>query len=223
MLIQLNFFITYFPLILSALSIGAVFAATLIYKETTSEKDFNREIEVGKTDNGYLVKTVYGTKDEMTIYTDPSFSVVKLKCYNPDNGTDITAERYGNAISVSGRFNNKRHDDKLKIDDLPWCQEVSLGLKSFIVSDKKTTQFWLMNPENFKATKFELNKEKTETIDVGDQKIESVHVKMTFTGFMKPFWSGNMWFRKSDGTYIFSKFTTGPGKPVTTTSLLEEK
>ena len=209
-------------LLLCIICTNIAYAQTLLYKESTSEKDFIREIAIRKLENGYLVKTTTVNKDEMTYNTDASFSVLKWKYYNHENGTDISAERLENEIYITGQLNNKKYEKKLKIENLPWYQEWGLGLKSFIVSDKNSTSFLSLSQNNLKIYKFEAKRDKIEIINVNGKESESVYVKITFTGWMKIFGHQDKWFRKSDGTYIYGK-EGGLTEPPTTIQLIEEK
>ncbi len=201
------------------------FGQALLYRETTEGKDFTREMTIDTLENGYLIKTTTVERDEMTYYTDPSFSFLKWEYHNPENGTDISAERLGNTIFITGQFKNEKYEGKLRIDDLPWYQDPSwgIGLRAFVNSDKNSTCFWAMNPNNLRIYKFEAKKEGIETIEVNGRGIESVYVRVTMAGWMKVMWHGDIWFRKSDGTYVFSKIGKGPRAPVTTVQLIREK
>ena len=175
-------------------------------------------------ENGYLIKTTTANRDEMTYYTDPFFSTLKWKYYNPESGTDISAERLENTIHITGQFKNKKYEEKIKIDNLPWYQDKDwgLGLKSFINSDKDSTLFWSIDQNSFRIAKFEAKKEKPEIIDINGQKTESIHVKLSLAGWMKVFWGGGeMWFRKSDGRLVLEKMN--PDDPNEITQLIEER
>ena len=95
---------------------------------------------INKLTNECIVKLTYPNyKIEHTFHTDSSFSVLKWEFYNLEKGSDISAERRGNRISITGQFNNKEYEKEFKIDDLPWYQSWGLGLKAFINSDNKST------------------------------------------------------------------------------------
>ena len=221
---QQKIFTKLIVLLIGILCTNITFAQTLLYKETTSGRDSNIETVINRVENGYLVKVINSNKDEMTYYTNASFSVLKWKYDNPENGTDISAGRSGNTISITGQFESRKYEEKLMIDHLPWYQDWGLGLKAFIASDKNSTCFWFINLHDLKKTKFEACKKKIEIIEVNGQEIESVYVKISLTGWMKVLWSGAMWFRKSDGTYVYSKMKEqGPTGPITIRQLIKEE
>jgi hypothetical protein len=201
---------------------GSVFAQTLVYKNIISGKEFNSESVTTKADNGYAVKiTNSSNKTESIFNTDTAFSNLKWKCTNPEEGTDFVAERSGNVIMLSGSFKNKKVEEKYKIDEIAWYQDWGLGLKSFINSDKDSTLFWSIDPNKLRIAKFEAKKEKTEKVPVNGQDIETVYVKANLTGFLKLFWSGEMWFKKTNGTAVIYKMN--PKDPKDISQLLEEK
>ncbi len=225
MFIKQKFFITFVSSALCVFFSGILYAETLMYKETTSGNDIDIKITINKLENEYLVKTSsVVNNDEMIYNTDLSLSVIRWKYYKPDNGTDVILARSGKSISIMGRHKNKKIENKIEVDDLPWYEACFLGMgfKDFIASEKNTIDFLAMNPEDLKIYKYELKKERTETIEINGQKVESVYAKISLTGFLKLFWSGEMWFRKSDGVFILSKMTKGPGAPVSTMKLIEE-
>ena len=130
---------------------------------------------------------------------------LKWNYEDPANGTDIFAERIGNSISITGQYKNEEYEDQLEVDNDPWYQDWGLGLQAFITSDNATTTFWSMSSNDLKKiTKFEVYKEKIEKLQINGEKIETVYVKISLPGALKLFWSGDMWFRKSDGTSVIS-------------------
>jgi hypothetical protein len=214
-------------LFFSIISGNIIYGQTLLYKETSADKDFTREISVTKSDSGYLIEIKNADNDEMTYDTDPSFSVIKWRFRNPDNGTDISAERTGEFVSVTGSVKNKEFNEKLEIGDLPWYQEWGygwgLGLSGFIFSDEKTKYFWRINPGNLSSNKYEARKETFDTLDIDGKKAECVIVKINMTGLFKFVWNGKLWFRKSDGMYVYSKMTKPAQGNFTTVQLIEGK
>lgn len=110
----------------------------------------------------------------------------------------------------------------IKISNLPWYQDWGLQLKEFIVSDKKSTEFWTIEPGKWRAGKFEIKKENVELIEINNQDVETIHTKISLAGWMmKMFWSGDIWFRKSDGIHIYSK--TDPDDTKKYTQFVEER
>ncbi len=222
MLTQQKFFAIVSTFIFSVLFSSVSFAETLIYKVTTSGKESISETIITKADNGYVVKMKNDSnKDEHICDTDLSFSLIKWKYNKPENGTDISADRSGNTISITGQFKNKKYEEKSKINELPWYQAWGLGLKAFINSDKDKTYFWSIDPNSLRIAKFEAKKMRMEKIQVSGKEIESVYVTLNLTGFLKAFWSGGeMWFRKSDGRFVYQKMN--PEEPQDNMQLISE-
>lgn len=201
---------------------STTYAQTLSYHVTEPGKEHNEEIDIIKSKNGYLVKRITVGRSEMTYHTDPSFSVFSWKYSNLKNGTDISAIRSENMISIAGQLKNEKYEKEFKIDDLPWYQEWGLGLKAFIQSDKNSTRYWSIDPNKLRIATFEAKKKKIEIIKNNGEEIESIYVKISLTGFLKLFWSADMWFRRSDGTHVYSRMKRGPVGPIMTVQLIKE-
>ena len=184
----------------------AVFGKTYFYKESTSGNELTIEVEINKSINGYEIKSTDSNKDGTTIQTDQAFSTLKYDANYAGHGTS-SAERSGNRILLS--IHPKDETDiikkELKISNLPWFQDWGLQLKPFILSDNKSTKFWTIRSGKWEAVKFEVEKENIEVIEINDESVEAIHAKISFTGLKKMLWSGDIWFRKSDGVHLLSK------------------
>ena len=91
------------------------------------------------------------------------------------------------------------------------------------MTNKETIHFWTLDSNFHQVVKFEAKKEKSETIELNNQKIESVYVRLRLTGIKKLLWSGDMWFRKTDGVFLSSKMKNGPTGPITVMQLIDER
>ena len=194
-------------LLLALGGINPVFGKTLVYKEVTSDKNITTEVITNKLKNGYEIKKIQSDKYDATIYTDASFSTLKIDMYRPGDGT-VLAERRGDKVFITINPNGKdgisKQEAKIS-SDLPWYQDWGLQLKAFIVSDKETTEFWSLGPKKWRAGKYIIKKENVELLEINNQKVEAIHAKVTLSGWKKKLWSGDMWFRKSDGIFLLSK------------------
>lgn len=200
------------------------YAQTFIYKITVSDRESNRKTVISKSDNGYIIKTTNSlNNDESTYSTDLSFSVLQWDFHSPEKGADISAKRTESMIFVRGQIRDKQINEKLEIDDSPWYQEWGWGLRTHIVSGKDTIHFWSLNSNFQEVVKFEAKKEKQETIELNGRKIESVYVKIRLTGATKFLWSADMWFRKSDGAFLYSKMKPGLTRPIIIMQLINER
>lgn len=200
------------------------YAQTLIYRITTSNKEANRKTVITKLSDGYLIKTSNSlNKDESTYSTDFSFSILHWNFQSLERGVNVSAKRMDNIIFVTGQIKDNQINEKFEIDNLPWYQEWGWGLRPNIISNKDTVRFWTLNSDFQQIAKFEAKKEKPETIELNGQKIESLYVKIRLTGVRKLLWSGDMWFRKSDGAFLYSKMKNGPTGPITIMQLINER
>jgi hypothetical protein len=138
--------------------------------------------------------------------------------------TDITLERSGNIITVTGIFNNEKIETTIKINELPWHQELNTGFSGFIISDKESALFWMVDGSSMKkAFGFKLEKNKIETIELNGRNTESVKTWLgPSSKILKLIWEGGtIWFRKSDGISV--RRIMNPKKPDDISQLIEEK
>lgn len=201
---------------------NAILAKTLVYKETTGSKSHTNEITISSASDGYLIKTT-NIKETTEHNIDSKFALLMWKYKTTEKETDINSKRVGNVIYTKGMFEGEQIEKELKVDKYPWYQEWGLSLESFITSDKKSTYFWSINPDNLAITKFIATKEKTETIKVNGEKVETIYVKITFPGLLSLVWHGDFWFRNSDGREVCSKLKQSPFACQTVSELINEK
>ena len=125
--------------------LGATSAETLTYKAARSGKESFRKAKIEKTGKSYVITLTDSLNDtQNTFETDQSLSLLKWRSERSEEGTDITAVREGNRISITGMFKNEDYEKEFRINDSPWYQDWGLGLRFFINSDNDTTRFWSM-------------------------------------------------------------------------------
>lgn len=192
---------------------NALYAKTLIYNRTDktgNKTDYSVQIE--KTDTGYIIKEAHNG-DSSIFHTDESFATLKWIKKNPDKNTDITAERVGERIIVSGKVENKEINKNIKIDEKPWLQEWNAGFQKFIKSGDQKYVFWALDPTAMKrVTTFQLEKKKSETISINGKNVETFYAWLSPTSKMirKLFWEGEGWsYGKSDGFCVQQKDEDG--------------
>jgi hypothetical protein len=79
-----------------------------LYRSIRAGQEYGIKHEIIKTENGYLIKTTNSlNKTEHTYRTDPLYSLLKWSVFNPEEGTDFSAVRSENTISLTGLIMNK--------------------------------------------------------------------------------------------------------------------
>ncbi len=99
-----------------------------------------------------------------------------------------------------------------------------MSLEPFARSNEKEFYFWSINPGDINMImKFKAVKLGEEKIDVKGEKIDSIHIKVTLTGLMEAFFTGNYWCRKTDGRTMLEELPQGPGGLLTRFELIKEE
>lgn len=157
-------------------------------------------------------KTIFETKDGGSKYICNQDLSTKSYIYistDMENRLEYTREE--NMIIIKGIMNGGEINKTINIDDTPWYQNFTYCLSEFANSDSDKLIFWIINPDNLKATKFLALKEEIEIIELNGEKVEAYRVKISLTGLYSLFWSTNCWYSVEDGTFLRYKGTEGPG------------
>jgi len=151
-----------------------------------------------------------GKKDVITeakLNTD--FETKEWKFTNPEKNIKVTAVRKENKILLTGTFDNKENNKKeINIDERKWQQIYQLGFMKFAVSSDKANsiEFWCLNPdEPGNAMVLVAAKESREIIELNGSRIKTAKLKICLAGLLSVFWTGDYWFRLSDGFFVKAK------------------
>jgi len=215
-------------LLLCSLPLSAV--TERVYLEKTKDNvTTHRFIIKNRIPAGYRVNLETIDRDRRTSQVfnlDAQLGTISWSYEDPGENTRIMAERKDNNIILQGKARGKAITKKFKINDLPWNQSFNLGLEKFALDDIKKTKFWAIGtsgPGYMKITKFSVKRKKTETISVLGGKTSAVHIQISLSGLLSMFWTGNYWYRKSDGFFLRYKGKNKPGAPVSIMEISEEK
>ena len=198
-----------FLFLLFVLSGTVLFAGDYTY--TQKIKDINCVLTVKITENSEG-RTIYAADDyffvENSSRTKIGGGVKEWYLKDKKNDTDIKAVREGNSILVGGRFKGKEFKKEHGIDDRPWHQLFTWELDYFVRSNEKRIEFWALRPEDPASSGILVAyKEKEEKIAIAGVETDTYNVKVTLGGLLSIFWTGDYWYRKSDGFYVRSKPT----------------
>ncbi|MDA3900717.1 MAG: hypothetical protein PF637_09400 [Spirochaetes bacterium] len=134
-------------------------------------------------------------------------------------GDNITFSRNGSTIVVNGTRSDERINKKIEIDTLPWFASLDFGIQGFCLSGKKTIDFWVIDPDNYKSHRMTLTRMETETVSHAGNKTRSVRIRITASGVPALFFSMNYWVRIADGVPVRSE--TKRGGPLSPTVINE--
>ena len=202
-------------------SYGYASGRSLIYQSITKgvAVTINEKIEI----NGAETIVTSSSIDQGTNRVrNRDNSALVWELVNDRTDTRLTAERVGDIIKLEGKFEGKTVDKTLKIDGKPWFQAWDLSLGSFVLSGKKSLEFWTVR-NDLKAFRMAAFRDKEETLEINGRNVEAVKVKVSLPGWMAKFWSASYWFRKSDGVFVKYQGANGPpGTPETVIELVNE-
>jgi len=208
------------------LSANNVLSKEYVFKVNEKGLEYQNFVRIEKLEDGYYLKSLETKEDSkdsvIEAKLNKEFETVEWKYKNPKKNLDVLAVREGNKITITGAFDGKANNKKeLNIDARPWHQIFQLGLMKFAVTDTKVNsiEFWGLRPDSPEtAGVLAASKDKLETIEINGKIIETSKLRIGLAGWLSIFWTGDYWFRLSDGLYIKARPT---GNVVA--ELIEEK
>lgn len=143
-------------------------------------------------------------------------STLRWKIQNVDSQTDLTVDRAGNTLVMQGVFAGEIINKEVHIDAAPWYQALSVSLRQFTDHDKETLHFWSIRPDTLDVHRLQVTRQKNTLIDIGNDSVSTIQLKIQPTGWRAPFWSANYWLRENDGVFVRYQGRSGPpGAPET--------
>ncbi len=148
-------------------------------------------------------------------------TTLSWKMQNPESQTDLTVERLGNLLVMKGVFAGKVINKEVQIDDAPWYQALSVSLRQFTDHTAETIQFWSIRSDTLDVHRLQVIRQKNTLIDIGNDSVPTIQLKIQPTGWRAPFWSANYWLREQDGVFLRYQGRSGPpGAPVTSITMI---
>jgi len=201
---------------------------TRVYEEKTRDQLTTHRFDIESTPSGYLINLQSKSGDiviKQTFAVDPHLAARTWAFENPGENTNITASREGNKIILKGQSKGSPIEKTFKINELSWNQTFNIGLEKFVLSPEQSMIFWSIGtkgPGNMKITRFKVKKKGIETITLNGKQVEAVYITISLTGLLSIFWTGNYWYRKSDGVFLRYTGKSGPGTGVSIMELTSE-
>jgi hypothetical protein len=126
--------------------------------------------------------------------------------------TDVRAERVGDTLRFSGRFDGKSIDRSQAIDPRPWYQPLSFCLQRLVAHEpRKTASFWTIRPDTLEVLAMQAEKTGSEQIATGNGGFETAEkVVIRLDGLLSSFWQAEYWFRHGDNLFLQYRGTHGP-------------
>jgi len=210
------------PLLLLALLSIPLTAQTYRYSETTSNVTIQQSVTVTQNESGGFVITAIdaetGDTDTMTL---DNHCAALVWVTQAKDGSTISYRRSGNSILIEGVQHGVSVSKTVAIDGLPWYGSTDFGLGDFVRSKQTTGNFWILSPDNLKATKMSVSVIGMNTIPYIGNQIDTVKIRVTAAGVPAIFFKLLYWYRPTDGLLIHFEGAMGPpGTPQTTTQLI---
>src|SRR3989339_153279 len=184
-----------------------------IFNVKEKKQVYKNVINIRKENNIYYFNGVVIKKGEKNIVTEAKlntdFETLEWKFTDPKKGIKVAAVRKGNKIILTGTFDKKENNKKeINIDERKWLQIYQLGMMRFAVKETKgkSIEFWSLNPDDpGNVMVLAAVKENQETIELNGKTIKTARLKICLAGFLSFFWTGDYWFRLSDGFFVRAK------------------
>jgi len=188
------------------------------YKIAISEDIYYSSFSTTTSDS--LILYIYRHEVEEQInYYDLDGVTQKYTHKDSVRNIDLTATKDGKNVILKGIFGEKNIDTIVKLDDDPWKQSMSYSLSEFALSEEEKIEYWIIRLDKFKGVKMRAEKAGTDDITIDDILYHTIKVKISAAGLRSKFWSGNYWFRISDG--LFLKYEGWNGLPGSTKTIIE--
>jgi hypothetical protein len=161
-----------------------------------------------------------GSKGSMTVVVDGATGCVtittqtdSISCdsgwnsilvHHADNTAGSVADfsRTGNTIKAKGTLKGKPFDRDISIDSNPWFSDFATQLKSLMASGKNKQEFWIINPNEYKAVKMVATLKGQEDFTTPAGTFKANHYIVGIPGVPTAIWSVSVWLRTSDGVNL---------------------
>ncbi|MHB1400552.1 MAG: hypothetical protein ACYDAI_18590 [Trichloromonadaceae bacterium] len=154
---------------------------------------------------------------------DQELATQRWKLTQTGKGTEVSAQREGNTLRLTGQFQGKPADQVLQLDDVPWFQALSVSLRTLLTSKSGEQEFWMLRPDTLEHHKLRGVRQGLETLELGGQAVPAWRIEVRLTGFKSLFWKSHYWLRQSDGQFLRYRGPSGPpGAPMTEVELVGE-
>ncbi|ABW68670.1 hypothetical protein [Desulfosudis oleivorans] len=175
-----------------------------------------------RLETGGQTRLVYVEKEEKSVTTiDADFATICWETVRPEENTKVRAERKGNVIRLTGTFQGKTVNREFPIDDKPWYQATTLCFRPFVTSGDEKLEFWILRPSTLEPHRLVARKKGVDRWPVLGEPAEVQQVRIGLPGMLAPLWSGDYWFRKTDGVFVKYEGPNGPpGSPTVVVDLV---
>jgi hypothetical protein len=195
----------------------------LVYRERTGDKVVRIEVWEERSPDGLILRSLMSNGDVYSIADDTSLATLSLAYANAAARTAYTATRRANTIRIEGIVKGKAVSRVVAIDSRPWYESVERSFQDLVISRSfPDLRFWTVLPAEGQVFLLNARREKTETVVVNGEEVETVRIRVNAIGLLSWFYWYNYWYRATDGTFLKSEgIRSGWGSPITAMELVE--
>ena len=183
------------------------------YRETNGSRVSAVEYTVNRAGGQINLRSTGGTTDD-EIQWAPGTGTILWKETNGRVGTDLTGERKGDMIHVTGRLRGKEIDKEIHVDGAPWYQIFGPIVNDLLPADVQQREFWVVNPDDLAPHKMLVRRAGAELLAFRGSRIETNKIHFSPAGMLAGFWGADFWYRQQDGEWIYSRLPEDGGMTI---------
>jgi hypothetical protein len=184
------------------------------YTETHGARSAIVEYKVTRGPDTVVVTSTGGWITDETHWTKSAGTIFWHET-EPAKGTDMTAERKGNTVTVSGRLKGAEVKKTVNLDDAPWYQLFGPGLVDLLPPGTARREFWVIDPSDLAPHKMLVRRVGAERVEIGGAQVDAFKIHFSPAGALAPFWGADFWYRPSDWLWLYSRLPEDGGLTVT--------
>jgi hypothetical protein len=183
-----------------------------------NEGSINRVTCTVKKDGSKLLIEKLSSQGISSIEYSLDFKLQKFTHKSAEFNSDYLFSLEQKKLLAKGVTQGKKITENYSLN-LPWIQEFTFGLKSFLSSDKREINFYILRPETFELVEMVAIKKVIENIKIDDATYKAQKLKITLPGFKGNFWKAEAWYDIETNNLLKYKANEGPGTPITVITL----
>ncbi|SDM55218.1 hypothetical protein SAMN05660860_02731 [Geoalkalibacter ferrihydriticus] len=204
-------------LVTSSLAISAQPLENYCYRETRGS-DIRYFSWILEGEDPLLLNAGDGVEQHFNVL-DPQKASRVWHLTNEREKTDLSIRRNGRSLQLTGLFFGRHLERVVTIDDAPWYQALSVGLRNLLQSQTATLEFWMVRPDTLDVRRMRAVRRALEDIETEDGKRQARHIRITAVGIPSWVWRGDYWF--DEDAEVFLRYQGRSGPPGAPLNLIE--
>lgn len=198
-----------FCLLILLLAVASPASQVHRYREQTGDASFTFLWRAEQGRAGVTVIQDQGDETYSSLCT-PEGRTLSWRYLRPPD-TDVRAERIGDRIHLSGRFDGREINRSEPLDGRPWYQPLSFSLQRMVAGGQQTATFWTIRPDTLEVVALQAAQSGSEQLPTApseEQQADKVVIRLD--GLLSALWQAEYWFRPSDHLFVHYRGTHGP-------------